>query len=160
MASIATLSTTNGGVVSYNVTFDLDQLEPGLRPGMTATAQVVVSQAQGAVSVPTAAISRGGGGQTVTVVRGNKQVQQPVLTGVTGDTTTQIVSGLQAGEQVVITTASNLGTSGAAAASAAGARGGFGGLGAGGGLGGGLGGGGGGFRGGGAGGAAAGGAGG
>jgi macrolide-specific efflux system membrane fusion protein len=133
VASIATLPTTNGGVVSYNVTFDLDQLEHGLRPGMTASAQVVVSQAQGAVSVPTAAISRAGGSQAVTVVRGGKQVQQPVLTGITGDTTTQVVSGLQAGERVVITTASNLGTTGAAGVGRAG----FGGLGAGAGLGGG-----------------------
>ncbi len=40
------------------MTFSLDQLETGLKPGMSATAEVVVSQAEG-VNVPTSAISGG-----------------------------------------------------------------------------------------------------
>ena len=62
---------SSSGVVSYDVTFQLDQLEAGLKPGMSATAEVVVKQAEG-VNVPTSAISGG----RVTVVRGGKQVRQ------------------------------------------------------------------------------------
>src|SRR5205807_10177302 len=108
VTSISTLSTTNSGVVSYDVTFQLDQMSSRLRPGMTASAQVVVSQAQGAVTVPSAAISAG----TVTVVRASKHVRQPVVTGVVGDNTTQVLSGLSPGDQVVITTSLNLGSNG------------------------------------------------
>ena len=50
-------------MVSYDVTFQLDQMRPGLKPGMSATAEVVVKQAEG-VNVPTSAISA----STVTVV--------------------------------------------------------------------------------------------
>jgi multidrug efflux pump subunit AcrA (membrane-fusion protein) len=136
VTSVATLPTSNGGVVSYDVTLHLRQLQFGLRPGMTASTQIVVSRAQGAVSLPSAAIARAGGESTVTVVRGGKDVVQPIVTGIVGDSTTQVVSGLSGGEQVAITTATNLG-SGAAAGGLGGAAralGGGGGLVGGGGL--------------------------
>ena len=129
--SISPTSTTSSGVVSYNVTFQLDQFESGLKPGMTGTAQVVVSQVTG-VGVSSAALSRGGGGQTVTVLRNGKRVQQPVATGLQGNNEVQIVSGLTPGEQVVVPTISGLGSG-----SGATAGGGLGGGGLGGGLGGG-----------------------
>jgi hypothetical protein len=137
VASIATLPTSNGGVVSYDVTFRLEQSVPGARPGMTATARVVVSQASGAIDVPSAAVSGRGGASTVTLVRGSRRVVQPVVTGVVGDSTTQVLSGLKAGDQVAIRVAPAISS---ATSTAGGGRG----LG-GGGLGG-LGGGGGGFR--------------
>src|SRR5206468_1449747 len=84
VTSVATLPTTSSGVVSYDVTLRLDQLRFGVRPGMTAAAQLIVSQAQGAVSLPSAAISRSGGQTTVTVVRSGKDVVQPVVTGIVG----------------------------------------------------------------------------
>jgi multidrug efflux pump subunit AcrA (membrane-fusion protein) len=150
VTSISLLPTSNSGVVSYQVTLKLDQLQSGLRDGMSATAQIVVSQAQGAISVPSAAITTRGGSSTVTVVRNGKQVPQTVVTGVVGDSTTQVLSGLTAGEQVAIpivtvSSSSSPGTTGTGTRTGTGAGGG--GLGAGGG---GLGGGGGGLGGGGA----------
>jgi macrolide-specific efflux system membrane fusion protein len=138
VASIATLPTSNGGVVSYDVTFRLEQSVAGARPGMTATARVVVSQASGAIAVPSAAVSGRGGASTVTLARGSRRVVQPVVTGVVGDSTTQVLSGLKAGDQVAIRVAPAISS---ATSTAGGGRG----LGSGGGLGG-LGGGGGGFR--------------
>jgi len=81
-----------------------------VKPGMSATAQVVVSQATGAVSVPTTAISRTGGQSTVTVQRDGKDVVTPVTTGLVGDSTTQILSGVNPGDQIVITQHLNLGS--------------------------------------------------
>jgi macrolide-specific efflux system membrane fusion protein len=140
VAAIDNMPTTNNGVVSYTVTLALDQSESGLKPGMTASAQVVVSQIDGVVTVPSSAISRRGIASTVTVVSGGKKSVRPVVTGITGDSTIQVISGLTAGQQVAIAIPTG---------SARGA--GAGGLGGGGlrGLGGGLGGGGGGFGGGG-----------
>ena len=63
VVSLPVLSTSSSGVVSYDVTFQLDQVEPGLKPGMSATAEVVVKQAEG-VNVPTSAITA----DSVTVV--------------------------------------------------------------------------------------------
>ncbi len=133
VTSISTLSTTNASVVSYDVTFHLDQLEPGIKPGMTASAQVVIEQAVGAISVPSSAIT----GSTVIVRRNGKDVTQPVVTGIVGDTTTQVISGLQVGDQIVIRTVSGLGSSATGAAGGLGGAAGAGGAGIGAALGGG-----------------------
>jgi multidrug efflux pump subunit AcrA (membrane-fusion protein) len=97
VVSIATLPTSSSGVVSYDVTFRLDQEASGLKPGMSATAEVVVKQAEG-VSVPTSAISGG----TVTVVRDGKRVRQSVVTGLAGTSSTIVLSGVEAGEEIVL----------------------------------------------------------
>ena len=117
VTNVSLLATTSGSVTSYDVTVSLDQHDGQLKPGMSATVNVVVSQAQGAVSVPSTAISRTGGTTTVTVLRNGKDVVTPVTTGVVGDSTTQILSGVTSGEQIVIVTRSNLGSSSGTASS-------------------------------------------
>ncbi len=102
VVSVATLATTSSGVVSYDVTFQLDQSAPGLKPGMSASAEVVVAQEEG-VNVPSSAISA----RTVTVLANGKQVRRRVVTGLAGNSSTIVLSGLQAGEAVVLPTASS-----------------------------------------------------
>ena len=106
VSEVATLSTSNSGVVSYDVTFALDQMEAGLKPGMSATAEVVVKQAEG-LNVASSAITA----STVTVVRSGKDVRQHVVTGLVGNSSTLILSGLKAGETVVLPTATTSGSS-------------------------------------------------
>jgi macrolide-specific efflux system membrane fusion protein len=131
--SVATLPTSSSGVVSYDVTFQLDQLEGGLKPGMSATAEVVVKQAEG-VNIPTTAISAG----TVTVVHDGTQTRRRVVTGLAGNSSTIILSGLSAGEQIVLpvarassTTSSLLSRLGSRSGALGGAAGGLGGAGGG-----------------------------
>jgi multidrug efflux pump subunit AcrA (membrane-fusion protein) len=97
VVSVATLPTSSSGVVSYDVTFQLDQLESGLKPGMSATAEVVVKQAAG-VNVPTSAITA----DTVAVVHDGTTTRRRVVTGLAGNSSTIILSGLSAGEQIVL----------------------------------------------------------
>ena len=111
------LSTSSSGAVSYDVTFQLDQMAAGLKPGMSATAEVVVKQAEG-VNVPTTAISAG----SVTVERSGKQVRQRVVTGLPGNSSTIILSGLKAGEKVVLPAASTTSSSAASLTSSLGSR--------------------------------------
>jgi multidrug efflux pump subunit AcrA (membrane-fusion protein) len=102
VSEVALLSTSSsGGAVSYDVTFQLDQLTSGLKVGMSATAEVVVKQAEG-VNVPTSAISA----DSVTAKEGDKQVHRRVVTGLAGNSSTIILSGLKAGETVVLPAAS------------------------------------------------------
>jgi membrane fusion protein, macrolide-specific efflux system len=138
VVSVATLPTSSSGVVSYDVTFALDQLEGGLKPGMSATAEVVVKQEEG-VNVASSAITA----DTVTVLRGSRQERRRVVTGLAGNSSTIVLSGLKAGEKVALPVASA--TSSSSLLSRLGSR-----LGGAGALGGALGGGGGGFAGGGA----------
>ncbi|HZV74448.1 MAG TPA: biotin/lipoyl-binding protein [Conexibacter sp.] len=105
VVSIATLATSNGGVVSYDVTLRLDQLANGLKAGMTASAEVVVQRVGDALNVASAAISGRGANATVTLAQGDKRVRRSVVTGVVGDSTTQILGGLSSGDQVAIVTA-------------------------------------------------------
>jgi multidrug resistance efflux pump len=106
VSEVATLSTSSSGVVSYDVTFQLDQMEAGLKPGMSATAEVVVKQAEG-VNVPSTAISA----DSVTVLRGGKDVRQRVVTGLAGNTSTIVLSGLKTGETVVLPAATSTSSS-------------------------------------------------
>jgi hypothetical protein len=126
VVSLPVLSTTSSGVVSYDVTFQLNQVEAALKPGMSATAEVVVKQAEG-VNVPTSAISA----DSVTVERGGKQVRQRVVTGLAGNTSTIVLSGLKAGETIVLPAASTTNSSASLTSKLAG-RAGAGGLGGGG----------------------------
>ena len=105
VSEVAILSTSNSGVVSYDVTFKLDQMESGLKPGMSATAEVVVKQAEG-INVPSSSISA----DSVTVVRDGKHVRQRVATGLVGNSSTIVLSGLQVGETIVLPTATSTGT--------------------------------------------------
>jgi macrolide-specific efflux system membrane fusion protein len=132
VSEVAILATSSSGAVSYDVTFRLDQMESGLKPGMSATAEVVVAQAEG-INVPTSAISAG----EVTVKRGGKPVRQRVVTGLAGNSSTIILSGLKAGETVVLPAASTTSSSATNLVSRLAGRGGIGGGGLGGGLGGG-----------------------
>jgi hypothetical protein len=137
---LPTSSTTSGssGAVSYPVTVVLDQGASGVRSGMSATADIVTGRASGLV-VPNQAVQGG----MVTVDRNGVRTQQRVQTGVVGETSTQILSGLQQGDTVVVTSASavagqNAGSAAQGAGQGAGGRfgGGAGGFGGGGGFGG------------------------
>jgi macrolide-specific efflux system membrane fusion protein len=101
VASISPVGTTSGGVVSYNATLDLDQSNSQVKPGMSASATVIVGQAQG-VTVPNQAVTGTGSLGTVNLLKDGKSVSQQVVVGMRGDSRTQIISGLSAGQQLVI----------------------------------------------------------
>jgi multidrug efflux pump subunit AcrA (membrane-fusion protein) len=136
VSSISTIGTASNGVVSYDATLALDQVDPRVKPGMSASASVIVGQAQG-VTVPNQAVTGSGSLATVNVLKNGKTVAQQVVVGLRGDSRTQIISGLNAGEEVVITIAlpslSSTSTTGGTGALGRG----LGGFGGGGGLGGG-----------------------
>ena len=103
VTSISTVGTTSSSVVSYDATLTLDQRDSRVKPGMSASASVIVTQAQG-VTVPNAAITGTGSLATLNVVKDGKKVSQQVVVGLKGDSRTVIISGLKAGDQVALTT--------------------------------------------------------
>jgi hypothetical protein len=115
---IGVLSSSSGGsssssAVSYPVTLTLDQTGKGLKAGMSATADIVTDEVTG-IAIPSQALS----GSTVTVEgKDGSQTTQRVQTGVVGDSTTQIVSGLNVGDKVVVRSAGAGAGAGGAAAS-------------------------------------------
>jgi membrane fusion protein, macrolide-specific efflux system len=103
VASIDTVSTVVSNVVTYNAIVSFDSVPSGVKPGMTANVSVIAASREGVVSVPSGAISTEGGASTVTVrTADGKDETRTVVTGLKGDGTTEITSGLDAGEQVVM----------------------------------------------------------
>jgi macrolide-specific efflux system membrane fusion protein len=119
VTAISTVGTTSSSVVSYSATLTLDQNDSRVKPGMSASASVIVGQAQG-ITVPNSAVSGSGQVATVTLVRSGKKTQQQVAVGLKGDSRTQIVSGLSAGDQLAVTTTLPPLTSGSASTSSSG----------------------------------------
>ncbi|WP_084286358.1 efflux RND transporter periplasmic adaptor subunit [Solirubrobacter soli] len=91
-------SSSSSSAVAYPVTLRLTQTGKDLKLGMTASADIVTSQATG-LTVPTQALR----GNTLTLSTG---ATARVQTGVKGDSTTEIVSGVKAGDKVVVTSTS------------------------------------------------------
>jgi HlyD family secretion protein len=102
--SISPSATVVSNVVDYYVSFVLNRTDPRLREGMTANASVTVAQADNAVRVPNAAVRTTGGTTMVTVLTKGQQVPTEVITGVVGDTYTEIKAGLNEGDTVVLPT--------------------------------------------------------
>ena len=78
---------------------------------MTANAAVTVAQADNAVRVPNAAVQTQGGTTAVTVLANGQQVSTEVVTGIVGDTYTEIKAGLNEGDKVVLPSLRTTGTS-------------------------------------------------
>ncbi len=96
-------SASSSSVVSYGATVLLTQSEKGLRPGMSAKAEIVTEQVRNALAVSSEAITTAGPIKTVTVKEGDgKEAKRTVTTGLTGEETTQVISGLQAGDVIVL----------------------------------------------------------
>jgi multidrug efflux pump subunit AcrA (membrane-fusion protein) len=110
--SSSSSSGSSSSAVSYPVTLSLDQTGTSLKAGMSATADIVTSQVTG-LAVPSQALT----GSTVTVEAADgTQTAQRVQTGVVGDSTTQVISGLKVGDKVVVrSSAAALGTAAAGA---------------------------------------------
>jgi hypothetical protein len=90
-------------VISYFVTVVVNQGDPRLRGGLTSKAGVIVSQLTDVLVLPNAAIQRVGNQTVVTLVLpGGGQQQVPVQVGVVGDTNTQILSGVNEGQVVLL----------------------------------------------------------
>jgi len=137
VAAVSLTSTVVSNVVTYNETIQLINPPSTVKDGMTAEVSVVDQTATNVLYVPSAAITTTGTVSTVELLQNGKTSVTRVTTGLVGNSDTQILSGLKAGEVVVEPTVTVVGST-SAAGTTTGGGGGFGGGGfGGGGLGGG-----------------------
>jgi HlyD family secretion protein len=109
VTSVAPVATEEQNVVTYAVQVEFDPGQAAVKVGMSATADIQIDKATGALLVPSRAIQASGEVKTVTVQQGDVTVTVPVETGLVSDGKTQIVSSggdgvaaLKAGDVVVI----------------------------------------------------------
>jgi macrolide-specific efflux system membrane fusion protein len=88
-------------VVQYPVTVRIGKLPTGARDGMTGQASVVTASRRNVVTVPSSAIGGSSANPTVQVVEDGAVVTRSVVVGLVTTQGSEILTGLQAGEQVV-----------------------------------------------------------
>jgi macrolide-specific efflux system membrane fusion protein len=104
-ASAAATGTPTAKAIYYNAQFDVPNPEGRLRPSMTAQVTVRVAQADKAVLVPAAALGARGADDSYTVRvldSDGKVSERKARIGLRTNAQAQVLSGLEAGEQVVI----------------------------------------------------------
>ena len=104
IAAINPVASSSSSVVQYTVTFALDRANKQLKPGMTASVAVTVAEKDNVLQVPSAAVTGSGRNARVMVLKNGVSQTVPVVAGLAGDSSTEIVSGLTAGQTYVIST--------------------------------------------------------
>ena len=113
VAAVAPAADTINGVVSYYATIVLNESDPRLKDGQTAQADVLTKTVENVLRVPGAAVRQDGGASVVNIPGPDgTPVPTPVTTGLQGDQFTEITSGLQDGQDVVLPQATVTATQG------------------------------------------------
>lgn len=103
VSNVSQKATTTQNVVYYSVTIDVQDPENLLKPSMTARVSIKIGEKQGVVTVPLAALKTNNEGQYVTILRDKGKTDMvPVTVGLYGEDAVEIVSGVQEGDQLVI----------------------------------------------------------
>jgi RND family efflux transporter MFP subunit len=110
VVSVDATQTVVQNVVTYSVYISLDSVPAGLKPGMTASAAVVVDKRENVLLLPSSAVRGTGTTAQVTVKTGATEASRTVQIGLRGDQSVEIVSGLNLGDVVVTRTASTTAT--------------------------------------------------
>jgi HlyD family secretion protein len=95
------------GVVTYWARIDVLSHDVPLRPNMTATVDIVVERKVDVMLVPNRAVKRGTAGRYTADVWDGKSIDtRNVTIGLSNDTVTEITTGLEVGEEVVVSNSS------------------------------------------------------
>ncbi len=117
VTSISAFAQSQSGVVSYPITISLtvpDSVQ--LLAGMSATATIDIKLASHALLVPSAAVTEMGNRAAVTVMVDGQPQPRMVTVGATDGVQTEVVTGLNEGDEVMVATATT-GTSGSSTGS-------------------------------------------
>ncbi len=118
VGDLDTLGTVSQGVVTYTATILFDTQDDRIKPGMSVSAAIITDVRQDVLIIPNSAVKTQGSLHTVDVfdppladAQGNQGVASPtpprsqsVEIGLSNDTSTEIISGLTEGEQIVVRT--------------------------------------------------------
>lgn len=104
VSSVSVLASTSSGSASYPVTIEVTGSPSGLHDGESATVSIIYRQLVNVLTVPTAAVHTSNGASYVYVSSGGKKVKRTVTVGLTSGGSTQIKTGITAGQQVYVDT--------------------------------------------------------
>ena len=105
--SIAPNATVQSGVASYTVSVSV-QNSPEIKPGMTGNASIIYAHHDDVLLVPNRAVRTDGANRVVSVLVGGSAVAKTVTVGVNDDQSTEVLTGIQAGDQVILPSTSTV----------------------------------------------------
>jgi trimeric autotransporter adhesin len=95
-------SSPSTGSTNYPVTIGLTSTDEQLFTGRSASVSIMLAHASGILTVPSSAVHHAGAGNIVSVLRNGTPSNVLVTLGAAGPTRTQVLAGLNAGEQVIL----------------------------------------------------------
>lgn len=104
VTQVAPAGVQTQGVVNYPVTVAIKNTAAGVKTGMTASVGIITDRRDEVLVVPNRALTSVGRQRMANVQFEGRTLQVPVVVGMSGDTMTEIVSGLKEGDVVVIGT--------------------------------------------------------
>lgn len=104
--AIDTSGSISSGVTTYPATISIDSAPDNIYPNMAATAKIITGVKDNVLLIPSAAIQTSGGQSTIRVMRNGQVETVSVEVGNSNDTQTEITSGLNEGDTIIIGSAS------------------------------------------------------
>ncbi|EKD64756.1 MAG: hypothetical protein ACD_50C00309G0007 [uncultured bacterium] len=102
VARVDKVGTNTQGVITYSVYVTLVDSDPSLRDQMTANVEIHTDTKRNVLSVPNSAVKPYQGGRAVQVLDGKELTNIPVTVGIRGDERTEIVKGLEEGQEIIV----------------------------------------------------------
>ena len=104
VAFISPAGTIRAGVVSYDTTITLENPVAWLRDGMSATAEVIIERRDDVLMIPNRAIRGTLENPKVLVLVDEQEEEREITLGLTDGINTEVLSGLDEGEKVILPT--------------------------------------------------------
>jgi HlyD family secretion protein len=119
---VDTLGTISSGVVTYGVLIVFDTDDERVRPGMSVSTEIITAARQDVLTIPSAAIKYLGDEVAVEILQRGNPVRQPIVIGISNDSSTEVISGLEEGQEIITATSQSGGTQTASPAASGGLR--------------------------------------
>jgi RND family efflux transporter MFP subunit len=107
VASVDKVGSVTSGVVNYPVLIKFDTSSDEILPNMAGSVSIIIATKSDVLLVPSSAVQTQEGQSTVKVLRNGQQESVSVEIGLSSDTQTEIVFGLNEGDEVVTGTVSS-----------------------------------------------------
>jgi len=101
---VDTLGAVTQGVVSYKIKIAFDVDDNRIKPGMTASASIIIDSKQDILLVPLSAVKAAGENGYVEILVDGQPQRRDVVVGSSNDTMIEIIEGLEEGEEIITQT--------------------------------------------------------
>jgi len=102
VTSLDPVATIASGVPVYGIDVTIDLPNQSVKPGMSGTAQVILASSPNTLTVPNLAVKTASGRRYLTVMKDGQPVDTDVTFGIGNDTVTEVLTGVQEGDVVVL----------------------------------------------------------